>query len=1126
TLRPLTTQHLNTPHTPHHDSLYRTEWLPVADGQERAPAPEFAGAVADFTAPVGAGPDAALDLTAQVLATVQAHLDGMDDRLAVVTRDPLTDPAAAAVWGLVRSAQSEHPGRIVLAALDDDASRDALPAALATGEPQLAVRAGRASTPRLTRTVPADTLAAPAGAGAWHLDTAVTGTLEGLVLRPAPEVREPLAEGQVRIAVRAAGLNFRDVLIALDMYPGSAHFGGEGAGVVLETGPGVVSLKPGDRVMGLLRNGFGPEALADHRHLVRMPSDWTFEEAASVPIVFTTAYYGLFDRAGLRAGESVLVHAAAGGVGMAAVQLARHAGAEVFGTAGTGKWDALHANGLDRLHIGNSRTLAFREQFLTATDGRGVDVVLDALAHEFVDASLDLMPRGGRFLEMGKTDIRDAAEVAATHPGVAYQAFDLVEAGPDRVQEILTELLSLFERGALTPLPVRAWDVRKAPEAFRYVSQARHVGKVVLTLPRALDPEGTVLVTGGLGTLGRLVARHLATEHGVRHLLLVSRRGTQTEGATELIEELAELGAQARIEACDVSDRTALRTLIDSVEHPLTAVIHTAGVLDDGVIAAQNRQRLEKVFTPKAEAAWHLHELTQDLNLSAFILYSSAAGVLGNPGQANYAAANGFLDALAEHRHSLGLPATSLAWGMWSEGMAATLDTTALARNKRDGMLGITSTDGLALFDAALCSPEATLVPARLDLTELRARASDGQAVPQLLRGLVRPARQTANTQPVPVGSLAGELAGLGQEDQRLRLLDVVRGQAAAVLGHADARTVDAERAFKEAGFDSLTSVELRNRLTAATGVRLSATVVFDYPTPAALASHLHSELGIDEPDACTTTPAPGRVGTEGERPEAADEPVAIVAMGCRFPGGVTSPEGLWRLVTDGADVMGGFPDNRGWDLDTLFDADPDAVDKSYVDRGAFLHDVGEFDAGFFGISPREAMAMDPQQRLLLEVSWEALERAGIEPNTLRGSDTGVFTGIISHDYSLRLQHAPGEFQGLRLTGTAGSVASGRVSYTLGLEGPSISVDTACSSSLVALHMAVQALRSGECSLALASGVMVMATPDTFVEFSRQRGLAKDGRVKAFSSSADGTAWSEGVGVLLVERLSDARRNG
>lgn len=296
------------------------------------------------------------------------------------------------------------------------------------------------------------------------------------------------------------------MLIALGMYPGKAHFGGEGAGVVLETGPGVTSLAPGDRVMGLLRDGFGPEALADHRHLVRMPAGWTYEQAASVPIVFSTAYYGLFDRAGLRAGESVLVHAAAGGVGMAAVQLCRQAGAEVFGTASPGKWDALRANGLDEPHIGNSRTLDFRERFLAATDGRGVDVVLDALAHEFVDASLDLLPRGGRFLEMGKTDIRDADEVAAAHPGVAYQAFDLVEAGPDRVQEILTELVTLFERGELTPLPVRAWDVRKAPEAFRYVSRARHIGKVVLTVPRALDPEGTVLVTGGLGTLGRLVA--------------------------------------------------------------------------------------------------------------------------------------------------------------------------------------------------------------------------------------------------------------------------------------------------------------------------------------------------------------------------------------------------------------------------------------------------------------------------------------------------------------------------------------------------------------------------------------------------------------------------------------------
>ncbi|WP_456113449.1 polyketide synthase dehydratase domain-containing protein, partial [Streptomyces dysideae] len=529
-LRPVSTEQLGAARTPVHDSLFLVDWTPLATTEEAlAGETDTADVVADFTAAVTDGPGGALDLTTRVLAVLQGHLGGAGGWLVVLTRDPISDPAASAVWGLVRSAQSENPDRIVLAALDDDpTSRDALPAALATGEPQLAVRAGRASTPRLARAAASDALAVPAGTDAWHLDVTTTGTLENLALLPSPEVREPLAEGQVRIAVRAAGLNFRDVLIALGMYPGTAHFGGEGAGVVLETGPGVTSLTPGDRVMGLLRDGFGPQALADHRHLVRMPAGWTYEQAASVPIVFTTAYYGLFDRAGLSAGESVLVHAAAGGVGMAAVQLARQAGVEVFGTASPGKWDALRASGLDERHIGNSRTLVFREQFLEATDGRGVDVVLDALAHEFVDASLDLLPRGGRFLEMGKTDIRDADEVAAAYPGVAYQAFDLVEAGPDRVQEILTELVSLFERGDLSPLPVRAWDVRRAPEAFRYVSQARHVGKVVLTVPRPLDPEGTVLVTGGLGTLGRLVARHFAEEHGAKHLLLVGRRGLET----------------------------------------------------------------------------------------------------------------------------------------------------------------------------------------------------------------------------------------------------------------------------------------------------------------------------------------------------------------------------------------------------------------------------------------------------------------------------------------------------------------------------------------------------------------------------------------------------------------------
>ena len=273
----------------------------------------------------------------------------------------------------------------------------------------------------------------------------------------------------------------------------------------------------------------------------------------------------LMDLAALRPGERVLVHAGTGGVGMAAVQLARHLGAEVFATASPGKWGALRSMGFDEAHIASSRTLEFKERFLDETGGRGMDVVLDSLAGEFVDASLDLLGVGGRFVEMGKTDIRDPGEVAEAHPGVGYQAFDLMEAGPERIQEMLAELVGLFEVSALEPLPVRAWDIRRAPEAFRFMSQARHIGKIVLSLPSAIDPQGTVLMTGGTGTLGALIARHLVTRHGVGHLLLASRRGGEADGARELQAELESLGAQVRIVACDVSEREALEALLDSI---------------------------------------------------------------------------------------------------------------------------------------------------------------------------------------------------------------------------------------------------------------------------------------------------------------------------------------------------------------------------------------------------------------------------------------------------------------------------------------------------------------------------------------------------------------------------------
>ncbi|MEU6075142.1 type I polyketide synthase [Micromonospora sp. NPDC047074] len=647
--------------------------------------------------------------------------------------------------------------------------------------------------------------------------------------------------------------------------------------------------------------------------------------------------------------------------------------------------------------------------------------------------------------------------------------------------------------------------------------------RLVRAVPPAGDApalgDGTVLVTGGTGALGALVAAHLVRTHGARSVVIASRRGPAAAGAADLVDRLTNLGAQAEVVACDVTDRTQAHDLVTRITAAgrLAGVVHAAGVLDDAVVTGITPERLARVLAPKVDAAWWLHEATADLDLDLFVLFSSIAGVWGSPGQGAYAAGNAFLDTLAAYRRGLGLPAVSLAWGMWDvDGMAATLGEADRARAAQSGLTPLDAGTGLALFDAALRADRPALVPAVLDVAAMRARAAGG-LVPPMLRTLLGSsvARRQAGKSGRGDG-WAARLAGLSVEEAREQVGTLVRGLVAQVLGHGGAEQVPADRAFRELGFDSLTAVDLRNRVNAATGLRLPSTLVFDYPTPQALADHVHQELA-GAPTAATTS-AVVSVG--------ADEPIAIVGMACRYPGGVASPEQLWELLAAGGDGVSEFPGDRGWDLEGLFDPDPDRSGTSYTRHGGFLHDAAEFDPGFFGISPREALAMDPQQRLLLETSWEAFESAGVDPQRLRGSRTGVFAGVMYHDYASQLMDLPEGVEGYVGTGTSGSVLSGRVAYTFGLEGPAVTVDTACSSSLVALHLAVQALRSGECEYALAGGVTVMATPGTFVEFSRQRGLSRDGRCKSFAASADGTGWGEGVGVLLVQRLADARRDG
>ncbi|OBB67059.1 type I polyketide synthase [Mycobacterium sp. 852014-50255_SCH5639931] len=804
--------------------------------------------------------------TTEALGELQSWLrDEGSGMLAVQTRgavalagEDVADLAGAAVWGLVRSAQAEHPGRVVL--IDSDGSLDAR-AVIGCGEPQLAVRAGVAYAARMRPVRRGAVLRLPSGG--WRLDAGGGGTLEDLVVSPCPRVE--LEAGQVRVAVAAVGVNFRDVLVALGMYPGGGQLGAEGAGVVVEVGPGVTGLTVGDAVMGLLRV-VGSEAVVDQRLVTRVPEGWSLVTAAGVPVVFLTALYGLSVLAGLRAGERVLVHAATGGVGMAAVQLARHWGAEVFATASRGKWDTLRAMGFDEDHIGDSRTLDFEEKFSSATGGAGVDVVLNSLAGEFTDASLRLLAPGGRFIEMGKTDVRDPDVIAERYRGARYCAFDLLEAGADRTAAMLTQIVGLLRDGALTPLPLKTFDVRCASAAYRFVSQARHVGKVALTIPSGPGAVlsgcgglagGSVVITGGTGMAGSALAHHLVDRYRVAHVVLASRAGAEAAGVAEVVDRLQEAGARVSVVACDVSDRDAVAAMLAQIpaQYPLRGVVHAAGILDDGLVLSLTPDRVDAVLRAKVDGAWHLHELTRELDLSAFVVFSSMAGIVGTPGQANYAAANSFLDGLVAYRRSHGLPGLSLAWGLWEQASAMTahLGERDKARMSRLGIAPLSTEQALESFDAAMLVDAPVLMAARVDRVALSDNAA---ALPPLLTELAaRTTRRViddADTTAQMTG-LTARLHGLAPDARQRELIDLVCGNAATVLGLPNPADINPARAFQDLGFDSLTAVELRNRLKTATGLTLSPTLIFDYPTPAVLAGHLDTQLAgtgaSDRPD-------------------------------------------------------------------------------------------------------------------------------------------------------------------------------------------------------------------------------------------------------------------------------------
>ncbi len=1061
--------------------------------------------------------------------------------------------AGSTLWGVgkVVAREAAHLG---LRMVDLDPAVAAFPDRLVDelmhpdSETHIAYRAGRRHVARLVR----------ARAGTPRLDLPdgspwrISRNPDAAVDRLHVEITPPRAPGpqEVRLSVDAVGLNFRDVLRSVGAL-GSGLLGQEACGRIVETGSEVTKFAPGDRVVGLALGTLAPEVVTRAELVARVPEDMATSALATAPLVFATVALA-FESAGLSRDDRVLIHAGAGGVGLAAIQWVNAVGAEVLATASDPKRDFLRSLGVR--HVFDSRSTDFAAAVLDATGGGGVDVVVNSLTGPgFIEASLSCLAQGGRFVEIGSRNIWTRERMSQERPDVAYSIL-----APDTTQDddavwmgtALRQSVDRLVAGELSPLVHTRWPMAEADLAMDFMRLAKHIGKIVLTAPPItggrLRNDRTYLITGGLGGIGCAVAEWLA-DKGAGAIVLNGRRPPDPE-TEQVIGNLRQRGAEVVVELADVADSVAVDAMLERMDAtlpPLAGVIHSVGLLSDGSLPNQSWERLRRVMWPKVLGGWHLHRATRDRDLDMFVLFSSMAGVLGNPGQANHAAANAFLDQLAAHRRALGLAGQSIQWSAWSGLGEAEEQRERIARSlKKRGVGWISPRQGIRIFDQLVRQDPSTAAVSVVDWPVF------GETLNTPLPLLEDLLSQDRRPSPVEGGASRDLLTTLRQaapSNRRKQLSEFLQREVRSVLRLAS--EPDPAVAFIDLGMDSLMAVELRNRVNQALdgAIVLSNTAVFDHPDINSLTRHLHEMLGavsdaeiqvlerVPEPparprqshrppDPEPRVPVTKKRGTEargGRSPKrSGPDRIAIVGMACRFPSAPDLPA-FWRLLESGSSAV---TTGRRVDSNDLRGCLGNGANGDVRDRrAAFVEALDGFDADFFRIAPNAADRMDPECRLLMETGWWAVEDAAIDPARLRGSRTGIYIAVGFGEYRDLLSAADTE---IGRVGTAGGAAAGRLAALLGAEGPTLAIDAAGASSLVAVHRACGDLLTGEADLALVGAANTVLSPIVARTMRRLSSISRVGRCSVFDASADGFVRGEGCGVVLLKRLDNARADG